>query len=232
MAMWIGVLLAWLECMMKDVPAQPKKHHCPVCFRCIHAICGVMNPSNDSILFSQICPPCNDTNKQVMEGIEQLTQRQDDAPVARRKQVSSMRKTTTGSKGKGGGRNRKPKVLSKDGVVKTVTGASFLQKRVAFAWSESSPTPIQEAILKAYKVASLPDEAFHKDDVGRKYLIGVVLNEQVGKKEGRDWWQVEFQHTAMPSMKFQSSIALVAAITEYQQILSRLLGQHPLASIH
>jgi hypothetical protein len=73
-----------------------------------------MNPSDDSILFSQICPPCNDTNKQMMEGIEQLTQRQDDAPVPRRKQVSSMRKTTTGSKGKGGGRKKKPKFITTD----------------------------------------------------------------------------------------------------------------------
>jgi hypothetical protein len=67
---------------MKDVPAQPKKRHCPVCFQRIHAMCGVMNPRDDSILLSQIFPPCNDTNKQMMEGIEQLTQRQDDAPAS------------------------------------------------------------------------------------------------------------------------------------------------------
>jgi hypothetical protein len=50
----------------------------------------------------------------MMEGIEQLMQQQDDAPVARRKQVSLMHKTTTGSKGKGGGRKKKPKFIMTD----------------------------------------------------------------------------------------------------------------------
>jgi hypothetical protein len=64
-----------------------------------------------------------------------------------------MSQKTTRSKGEGSGRKRKPKVLSKDGIVKTATGESFLQKRVAFAWSESLPMPIQEVILKAYTLS-------------------------------------------------------------------------------
>jgi hypothetical protein len=71
-----------------------------------------------------------------------------------------MSQKTTGSKGEGSGRKRKPKVLSKDGIVKTVTGESFLQKRVAFAWSESLPMPIQEVILKAYTLSHFQTRCF------------------------------------------------------------------------
>jgi hypothetical protein len=44
-----------------------------------------MNPDDESFVYSQICPPCYDTNQHMMEGIEQVAQQQDEVPTARRK---------------------------------------------------------------------------------------------------------------------------------------------------
>ena len=46
------------HCMVQNGPAVPRKHHCPICFCHIHAICGVVNMETDDILFSSVCQCC------------------------------------------------------------------------------------------------------------------------------------------------------------------------------
>ena len=64
----------------------------------------------------------------------------------------------------------------------------------------------------------ISDECLHID-ADQKYLIGIVTKEQIGKKGGGcDWWEVTWEHTALPPVKFQSAMTIAPAIFEYEHI--------------
>ena len=107
------------------------------------------------------------------------------------------------------------KALKKNAVVDKVAGQSFLQEKVTFSWSSASG--IKAELLKQLNTESIPDKCLYKDpEDGTLYLIGTVKSEQVAKKDGgRDWWEVEWEHTSIPLVKFKSAASIAPAIFEY-----------------